>query len=54
MQLLKIINKSSIDKNDIMNSRGIRENKIFGTETEKIVILNINNSDILSDKIFSY
>jgi hypothetical protein len=52
--LLKIINQTSIEKNE--NSDSIyfkrRENKIFGTDTEKIVIMNINNSEYYSEKIF--
>jgi hypothetical protein len=52
--LLKIINQTSIEKNEKADSNYFkrRENKIFGTDTEKIVIMNIINSENYSEKIF--
>lgn len=54
-EILKIINKISISKNEIEYQKKFKENKIFNTDTEKHIILtvyqiNCENEDLLKNK----
>ena len=51
-EILKIINKISINKNEIEYQKQFKENIVFNCETEKHIILSINLMDCENDVMF--
>ena len=49
---MKIINKISIDKQSIVIEKSSKETKLFDTEIENYIILNLNVKENEQGKIF--